>query len=117
MRLCSILPQIKGHIQWLENELAKIDQDVHNRLQQSPIWREKDDLLRSVPGVGAVTSTTLLSELPELGCLNRKKIAALVVWPHTIVIVAPCAANVLFGAGDAPCARHFIWLTFDGYSL
>jgi transposase len=80
MRLChrSILPQLKEHIQWLENELAEIDQDLHNRLQQSPIWREKDDLLRSVPGVGAVTSTTLLSELPELGRLNRKKIAALV---------------------------------------
>jgi transposase len=80
MRLChrSILPQVKEHIQFLENKLDEIDKELRDHLQQSPIWREKDDLLRSVPGVGAVTSTTLLSELPELGHLNRKKIAALV---------------------------------------
>lgn len=80
MRLChrSILPQIKGHILYLESELDEIDGEMRDYLQQSPIWREKDDLLRSVPGVGMVTSTTLLSELPELGQLNRKKIAALV---------------------------------------
>ncbi len=74
----SIRPQLIEHVLWLENELAKIDKDLRDRLQKSPIWCEKDNLLRSVPGVGTVTSTTLLSDLPELGRLNRKKIAALV---------------------------------------
>ncbi len=55
-----------------------MDKDLRDLLKNSPIWREKDDLLRSAPGVGPVLSTTLLAELPELGTLNRKKIAALV---------------------------------------
>lgn len=74
----TVRPRLIEHITWLENELREIDKDLRDHLQASPIWREKDDLLRSVPGVGAVTSTTLLAELPELGLLNRKKIAALV---------------------------------------
>jgi transposase len=74
----SLRPRLVEHIAWLENELAEIDKDLREQLQKSPIWREKDDLLRSVPGVGVVTSTTLLAELAELGLLNRKKIAALV---------------------------------------
>jgi transposase len=69
---------IKAHIDWLQKELD----DLNHRLQQmvaaSPLWRETDDLLRSVPGVGRVLSLTLLAELPELGKLNRRQIAALV---------------------------------------
>jgi transposase len=74
----TVRPRLNEHIAWLEGELSDIDNDLREQLQKSPIWREKDDLLRSVPGVGTVTSTTLLAELPELGQLNRKKIAALV---------------------------------------
>ena len=70
--------RIQDHIEWLEQELADIDKDLHQRLQDSPVWREKDELLQSVKGIGPVTSTTLLAELPELGQLNRKQIAALV---------------------------------------
>lgn len=73
-----VKPRLKEHIAYLERELEELDQELRAQLQQSPIWREKDDLLRSVPGVGAVTATTLLAELPELGKLNRKEIAALV---------------------------------------
>jgi len=73
-----VKPDIKAHIDYLEKELEKLDQSLKAQLQQSPMWHEKDDLLRSVPGVGAVTATTLLAELPELGKLDRKKIAALV---------------------------------------
>ena len=51
---------------------------LDNQIRNSPSWREKDDLLKSVPGVGKVVSTTLMNELPELGQLNRRKIAALV---------------------------------------
>lgn len=70
--------RLQKHITWLEEELDQLDQDLHDRLQHSPVWREKENLLRSVKGVGPVTATTLLAELPELGQLDRKKIAALV---------------------------------------
>jgi transposase len=66
------------HITWLEQELEDLDQDLDNQLRNSPLWREKEHLLCSVKGVGPVTATTLLAELPELGQLDRRKIAALV---------------------------------------
>lgn len=69
---------IKVHINWLRRELADVNKDLDATVRASPLWREKDDLLRSVPGVGPVLSTTLLTELPELGRLNRREIAALV---------------------------------------
>jgi transposase len=74
----SLQPAVERHIEWLEGELDQLDRQIGDALKQSPIWREKDNLLQSVPGVGPVLSCTLLSELPELGTLNRKKIAALV---------------------------------------
>lgn len=73
-----VITGLMEHITWLEKRLDELDKDLHDLLKNSPIWREKDDLLRSVPGVGPVLVTTLLAELPELGLLNRKKIAALV---------------------------------------
>ncbi len=54
------------HIAWLEERLSKLDTDLRETLRQSPIWREKDNLLQSVPGVGPVLSLTLLAQLPEL---------------------------------------------------
>ena len=69
---------IQRHLGWLEKEIKKYDDKLDNILKSSPNWRFNDQLLRSVPGVGPTLSKTLLSELPELGQLNRKKIAALV---------------------------------------
>ena len=69
---------LRQHIRWLERRLSKVDQDLDDMIQRSPIWRAKDNLLRSVPGVGPIVSRTLLGALPELGHLNRKRIAALV---------------------------------------
>jgi len=73
-----IRKSIKIHIKWLEKAISVINDDLDSQIRNSPSWREKDDLLKSVPGVGKVVSTTLLIELPELGQLNRRKIAALV---------------------------------------
>jgi transposase len=73
-----IRKDIQTNIAWLEKCLKKIDNDLQNLLKKSPVWREKDSILRSTPGVGPVLSMTLLSNLPELGALNRKEIAALV---------------------------------------
>lgn len=74
----AVRKQIQDHLGWLEARLDKIDQDLDRSIRQSPVWQEHQDLLRSVPGIGPVVSRTLVAELPELGRLNRKQIAALV---------------------------------------
>ena len=74
----AVAPRIRAHIRWLEQELDELDQGLQQMLHRSPVWREQDDLLRSVPGVGPQLSVALLADLPELGSLGRKQIAALV---------------------------------------
>ncbi|MGH7148982.1 MAG: IS110 family transposase [Nitrospiraceae bacterium] len=69
---------LRAHITWLERELAHTDRDLAQAIRESPVWHEKDELLRSVPGVGPVLTATLLANLPELGTLTGKQIAALV---------------------------------------
>jgi transposase len=69
---------LQQHIRFLERRLREADDDLHTAVKASPAWRVKDDLLQSVPGVGRVVSLTLLAELPELGRLTHKEIAALV---------------------------------------
>ena len=73
-----IRPKVREHIRWLEESLKDLDRDMGDFMRSSPMWRDKDQLLRSTPGVGPVVSMTLLSDLPELGALNRGEIAALV---------------------------------------
>jgi transposase len=88
---------IQRHIAWLEQELADLDRHLHDAVQASPLWREQEDLLRSVPGIGPTAALTLLAEVPELGHLDRKAIAALVG-------VAPlnCESGTLRG-------RRIVW--------
>ena len=69
---------LRTHIAWLERELNHRDRDWAHAIRESPVWREKDALLQSTPGVGPVVTTTLLANLPELGTLTGKQIAALV---------------------------------------
>ena len=69
---------VEQHIAWLDKCIAKLDVDLGDRLRKSPVWCSKATLLDSVPGVGNVTTFSLLAQLPELGTLNRQKIAALV---------------------------------------
>jgi transposase len=69
---------IQKHIQWLERSLEDINKDIDKTIKKSPTWRENDKILQSFKGVGPVVSATLLCDLPELGTLNRKKIATLV---------------------------------------
>jgi transposase len=80
-RLEHALPAVRRgitqHIRWLERQLQEVDRDLDDSIQASPVWRAKENLLRSAPGVGPVLSRTLIGELPELGTLPRKQIAAL----------------------------------------
>jgi len=74
----AVVKDLNAHIAWLERRLKSSDDELQRVLKASPAWRERDDLLRSVPGVGPVLSLTLLAQLPELGQLNRREIAKLV---------------------------------------
>lgn len=69
---------LRNHIRWLERRLADVDDEIGGTVQRSPVWRAQEDLLRSVPGIGPIVARTLLAELPELGRLDRRTIAALV---------------------------------------
>jgi transposase len=68
---------LDAHIAWLEEALRRLDHDLTTLVRSTPIWREADDLLQSVPGIGPVTACTLIADLPELGRLDRRRIAAL----------------------------------------
>jgi transposase len=74
----AVVKDLKSHISWLELRLQASDDELQRVLKATPAWRERDDLLRSTPGVGPVLSLTLLAQLPELGQLNRREIAKLV---------------------------------------
>lgn len=65
-------------IAWLTRRIGQVDDDIDTRVRNTPMWRDREDLLASVPGVGSTTARTLLTQLPELGQLNRREIAALV---------------------------------------
>lgn len=69
---------IKEHLAWLGRQIQKIETEINRQISNSEAWNEKRELLQSVPGVGPVLSSTLITELPELGTLDHKKIAALV---------------------------------------
>lgn len=88
---------LKAHIAWLDKRIDEIDTDLTARLRQSEVWRAKDDLLRTIPGVGITTCSTLLAKLPEIGSLDRRAIAKLVG-------VAPLADDSGKHRG-----RRFIW--------
>lgn len=73
-----IARQIETHIRWLEKRLQEADHDLHHHIESTPVWKAKDEILQSTPGIGPTTARTLLAALPELGALNRHQIAALV---------------------------------------
>jgi transposase len=73
-----VRPSIRELVRFLDKRIKDVDRELHDRLRASPIWREKEDLLRSIPGVGPVLSATLLAGVPELGTLSHKQLAALI---------------------------------------
>ena len=77
-RVAAVRARIQAHLAWLEADRGEIDGDLQQQLRASPLWREQDDLLQSVPGIGPIIALTLLAELPELGRLSHGQIAALV---------------------------------------
>ena len=106
-------PSIQSHIRWLEQELSDLDKDLRKTLRSSPVWRKKDNLLRSVPGVGEQLSLSLLAYLPELGTLNRKRIAALVGVAPFNRDSGPVGANAVSGAAEPGCERCSTWVRWS----
>ncbi len=94
---------IEAHVAWLKQELDDLDQDLRQTPRQSPVWREKDNLLRSVPGIGDQISVTLLAHLPALRTRNRHQIAAMVgVAPFDRDSGTPRGRRTIWG-GRARC--------------
>lgn len=73
-----IRKEIEQHVHWLQKRIRRTDKDLDEAVKNTPIWREREQLLRTVPGVGRVVAITLMAMLPELGQLSGKEIAALV---------------------------------------
>jgi transposase len=97
---------IQAHIAWRERRLARTDDALAAAIHSSPVGRAKDALLQSTPGVGPVLSRTLVAEVPELGRLNRQKIAALIgVAPFNADSGTWRGKRAIWGAGhmSAPC--------------
>lgn len=74
----AVRADLEAHIAYLSRQVGEMDRRLAEAVRDSPAWRERDELLRGIPGIGPVASRTLLAELPELGTLGRRKIAALV---------------------------------------
>ena len=70
--------RLRAHVSWLKQELADSDRLLKDTIQDSPIWRAEDNLLQGVEGIGPVASITLMADLPELGTMDRRSVAALV---------------------------------------
>lgn len=70
-------PDIEAHLRWLEQRIERTDKELRSLIENSPLWRAKDDLMQSMCGIGPATSATLIAALPELGILNNRQIAKL----------------------------------------
>ena len=74
----SVRQDIQEHLAWLQKRLKELDRDLNDQIRQSPLWRDRDRLYQSVPGIGPVVSRAVIAQLPEIGTLSGKKAAALV---------------------------------------
>ncbi len=99
----SVHSHIAAHIAWREQELADLEQQLRQTLRQSPVWRAKDALLRTVPGVGPQLSLTLLAHLPELGTLRGKR----TVWGGRARVRATLYRGALVASRYNPVIRAF----------
>lgn len=105
----TLRPRITAHLTWLAAELADLEHELDQQIAASPAWRVNDALLRSVPGVGPQLARTLLAELPQLGQLNRKHLAALVGVAPSIATAGRCAEPVGSGVDGGRFGPSCTW--------
>ena len=106
----SVHPSIRSHIRWLERELSDLDNDLRKALRSSPVWREKDNLLRSVPGVGEQLSLSLLAYLPDWVLSIASGSPLWSAWHLSTGTAGPAGANAVSGAAEPGCARCSTWV-------
>jgi len=105
---------LREHIAWLDERIARLDIDLTHALRTSSAWRDKDDLLKQIPGVGSLTRAAMLAWLPELGSLKRRQIAALVgIAPFNRDSGTHRGARVIWG-GRAQVRRILYMATVAG---
>lgn len=109
----AVKKSLREAIAFYERLLADVDRQVGEHIERSPLWRARDDLLRSFKGVGPVSSRTLIGDLPELGCLDRKRIAALVgLAPMACDSGKRRGSRVIFGGrGQVRAALYMVAIT------
>ena len=100
---------IQQHIAWLDARAQRARRRAGNQIRRSPLWRVQDELVQSVPGVGPVTSAVLVAELPELGTLTRKQIAALAGVAPCVTTAARSRESVAAGEAEPLCAARCTW--------
>jgi transposase len=104
-----IRAQIREHVEWLNHQIDELDDEIGQRVRSSPAWRERDDLYRSTPGVGPVLSATLSADLPELGSVSHKQIAALVgLAPFNQDSGKKRGQRVIWGGRASVRAAHYV---------
>lgn len=101
--------RLDAHIRWLERALHDLEGDIDTTIRSSPLWRATEDLLRSVPGIGPITASTLIADLPELGHLDRRKIAALVGVAPINRDSGTLRGRRMIAGGRAP-VRHVLYM-------
>jgi transposase len=112
-----VAKRIAAHIRWLEKELYRTDGDLDAAIKSSPTLRENEALLRSVPGVGPVLARTLLAEVPELGTLPHKRLAALVgVAPLNRDSGTFRGRGVVCGVGELRSEQRFTWALWSPHA-
>src|SRR5438552_10723027 len=109
MTLPPLRPRVKEHVAFLDTAIARLEIDLTAKLRSSEVWCERRDLLLDVPGVGPILTCTLLAQLPELGQLNRQRIAALVGIAPFMTIAANIKAAALPGVAGVRCAPFCTW--------
>jgi transposase len=108
---------IDEHIRWLEKRLSGLDEELGTMIRDTPLWRERDELLRSVPGVGNVLSSTLIAHLPSW---ERSTASRSPPWPASrrlIATAAACAAAVASGAGALRFDASCIWQRWRAFAV
>jgi transposase len=108
-RTAAVRRDIQRHLDWLARQLGRLEADLAAAVQASPVWRAKEDLLRTAPGVGPTVARTLLAELPELGTLSGKQAAALTAWPRSPGTAARGAGSGRSAAAGRRCGRPCTW--------
>jgi transposase len=104
-----IARDLRNHIRWLERRVADVDDQIGGSIERSDVWRVKDDLLQSVPGIGPITARSLLADVPELGTLDRRRIAALVgVAPFNCDSGSKRGQRVIYGGRRGPRATLYM---------